>query len=135
MGGVDQALAGLNTAYKLNPNTYDNSRADRVQYFLLSEAGSKDPKVVDTGRLKNELSRNSLASLKSTFPGAVSNDERKALEALSGAEAKSLEERKKIMEAAARAARAVRTRLAKRIEDINAGKFRTTTPEPTTGAE
>jgi hypothetical protein len=126
--GVDQALSGLEKAYELNPNTFDNSLPDRLQYMALSKSGSTDPKVVNTGLLQNVLSRNSLASLKATFPGAVSNDERRALEALSGSEAKSIKERDLIITEAARAARAVRKKLVERIKRINANEFRVTEP-------
>jgi len=126
---TDQALANLKKAYSLNPNTFDNSVIDIAQRKLLEAAGSKDPKVIATRELENLLEKAALSQLKATFPGAISNDERKALQDVQGMGAKSKEERALIMKNAYTALKTVSERHRKRLNEINQGLYRdTSTP-------
>jgi len=125
---TDQALENLRKAYQLNPTTFDTSLGDKAQRIALEAAGSKDPKVVNTREMENLLEKAALSSLKSTFPGAISNDERKALQDVQGLGAKSIEERRRIMKNGYMALKTVAERSRKRLADINAGKYRETTP-------
>ena len=125
---TDQALANLKKAYALNPNTFDGSVLDVAQRKLYEAAGSKDPKVVATRELENLLKKASLSQLKATFPGAISNDERAALDAVQGLEAKSKDERAVIMKNAFTALKSVSERHRRRLSEINQGVYRDTTP-------
>jgi hypothetical protein len=124
---TDSALGTLKQAYALNPNTFDTSLSDMAQRKALEITDSKNPKVVATREQENLLEKAALAQLKSTFPGAISNDERKALQDVQGLGAKSKEERAKIMKNAYTALQSVRARHAKRLVDINQGVYRDTT--------
>lgn len=125
---VSQAMADLKRAYALNPNTFDASAVDRAQYEVLSRAGSKDPKVVATGELTNLLQKAALGQLKTTFPGQISNEERKALMDVQGLGSRSIKEREVIMRNAYKALQSVQSRTQMRLNDINAGRYRDTTP-------
>jgi hypothetical protein len=125
---TEQGMANLKKAYKLNPNTFDNSLPDLAQRKVLEAAGSKDPKVINTRELENTLEKAALSSLKSTFPGAISNDERKALQDVQGLGAKSIEERGRIMKSGYAALKAVSERSRKRLNEINSGLYRDTSP-------
>lgn len=125
---TDQALANLKKAYALNANTFDGSLLDVAQRKLYESAGSKDPKVVATRELENLLKKASLSQLKATFPGAISNDERAALDAVQGLDAKSKEERATIMKNAFVALKTVSIRHRKRLDEVNRGVYRDTGP-------
>jgi len=132
---TDQAMLTLKKAYALNPNTFDTSLPDTAQRKLLEATGSKDPKVINTRELENMLEKAALSSLKSTFPGAISNDERKALQDVQGLGAKSIEERARIMKSGYAALKSVSERSRKRLNEINQGLYRDTTPAAAEGIE
>ena len=125
---TDQALKDLKRAYELNPNTFDSSLADLAQRKLLESAGSKDAKLIATREQENLLQKAALSQLKSTFPGAISNDERAALQDVQGIGAKSKEERAVIMKNAYNAIKSVNARHRKRLNEIKEGLYRDTTP-------
>lgn len=132
---TDQALVNLKKAYSLNPNTFDASLVDVAQRKVLEAAGSKDPKVQNTREMENMLEKAALSSLKSTFPGAISNDERKALQDVQGLGAKSKEERAKIMKNGYAALKSISERSHKRLLEINSGVYRNTGGEIEEGAQ
>jgi hypothetical protein len=121
---TDSALGILKQAFALNPNTFDTSISDMAQRKALEVTNSKHPKVVATREQENLLEKAALAQLKYTFPGAISNDERKALQDVQGLGAKSIEERAKIMKNAYKALQSVSARHRKRLADINQGVYR-----------
>jgi hypothetical protein len=121
-----QAIANLKTAYALNPKTFDASLVDSAQRKILEASGSKAPKLQNTREMENLLEKAALSQLKATFPGAISNDERKALMDTQGLSAKSVEERAKIMRNAFTAMQSVEQRARKRLNEINAGLYRST---------
>ena len=125
---TEQALTNLKKAYSLNPNTFDGSLLDVAQRKLYESSGSKDPKVVATRELENLLKKASLSQLKATFPGAISNDERAALDAVQGLDAKSKDERAIIMKNAFTALKSVSERHRRRLSEINQGIYRDTAP-------
>jgi len=131
IGQTEQAMANLRRAYALNPNTFDTSVIDSVQRKALEAAGSKDPKVIATRELENILERAALSALKATFPGAISDGERKALMSTVGLGSKSIEERGKIMMSGYEALKSVRERAKARLKRINEGGYRDTTPSIT----
>jgi hypothetical protein len=121
---TEQALINLRKAYALNPNTFDTSLIDVTQRKLLEAGGSKDPKVAATREMENLLEKAALDQLKATFPGAISNDERKALLDVQGLGAKSKEERARIMKNGYSALKSVSERHRKRLNEINSGVYR-----------
>ena len=123
---TNSALGILKQAYALNPNTFDTSVADMARRKALEVTDSKNPKVVATREQENLLEKAALSQLKSTFPGAISNDERKALQDVQGLGAKSREERARIMKNAYTALQSVSARHTKRLNDINQGVYRDT---------
>jgi hypothetical protein len=125
---TEQAMTNLKKAYALNPNTFDGSLLDVAQRKLYEQSGSKDPKVVATRELENLLKKASLSQLKATFPGAISNDERAALDAVQGLDAKSKTERSVIMKNAFTALKSVSERHRRRLSEINQGIYRDTAP-------
>jgi len=130
LANMDQALKDLAQAYKLNPNTFDSSLVDTAQLKLLEAAGSKDPKVIATRTQANLLGKQGLAKLKSSFGGNPTEGERKILLDLEGIDAKSKEERAIIMRNAYAALKTRRERENKRLNEINQGLYRETTPAP-----
>ena len=123
---TQQGYENLKKAMALNPTTFDTSLPDTAQRKLLEAAGSKDKKLQDTREMENLLEKAALSQLKSTFPGQISNDERKVLMATQGLGAKSIEERGKIMQNAATAMQAIYQRSKKRLNEINQGLYRET---------
>jgi len=125
----DKVLDTLKEAYKLNPNTFDTSLGDKAQRIALEAAGSKDPKVQNTRLLENMLSDQAVAGLKASFGGNPTEGERAIILSLQGIGAKSVEERGKIIKRAYELAKTAKERHAKRLADVNAGKYRETTPD------
>ena len=134
VANLTKSAADLKRAYALNPNTYAGSWGDKAKMFLNEGLGTNDPIAINTREQINLLSSQALSSLKETFPGAISNDERKALMDLQGIGSKSLAERGIIIMRAYEALLTSAARNKKRIEDINAGKFRQTLPSTSSGA-
>lgn len=130
LASMDQALKDLSQAYKLNPNTFDSSFTDVAQQKLLESFGSKDPKVLATRTQANLLGKQGIAKLRASFGGNPTEGERKILLDLEGIGAKSKEERAVIMRNAYSALKARRERENKRLNEINQGLYRETTPAP-----
>jgi hypothetical protein len=128
LGASDVALNNLKQAYSLNPNTFDSSLVDLAQRKLLEAGGSKDPKVIATRTMENLLQEKALAGLKTAFGGNPTEGERKIMLDIQGIGAKSKEERSVILKNAYKAAQEARTRHQKRLNEINQGLYRETTP-------
>ena len=131
LGNLDSALSDLTTAYKLNPNTFGGTKVERAQRLFLEETKSDDPRVKNTALVENLLGQQGLAKLRATFGGNPTEGERAILMDLEGIGAKSVEQRADIMKRAYRALKTRREREQKRLNDINAGLYRSTTPAPT----
>jgi hypothetical protein len=131
LGSTTQAMNDLQRAYELNPNTFDTSLPDIAQRKLLEAAGSKDPKLANTREQINLLEKGALAQLKSTFPGAISDAETRTLKELQGINAKSIEERARIMKNAFRALKSIDERSKRRLDEIKRGVYRDTTSSAT----
>lgn len=128
LSATDSAMSALKQAYALNPNAFTGTLGDRAQRAALERTQGDNPRVVATRTLENLLKSQALSKLKDTFPGAISNDERKALEALQGIDAFSVEERAKIIRRAYEALQSARVRQTKRLNEIRQGLYRDTTP-------
>lgn len=128
LASAENAMVALRKAFKLNPNTFDASIIDTVQRKALEMSGSKDQKLLNTKELENLLGTQALEKLKSAFPGAISNDERKVMMDLQGIDAKSKEERQLIMQNAYEVLQSRKIKEKKRLDDILAGSYRDTKP-------
>jgi hypothetical protein len=135
LASTDQALKTLQTAYSLNPDTFDSSMVDRAQRTLLEESGSKDRRVLATREQENLLTKQVLTQLKSAFGPAPSDAEQRILNSVQGIGSKSKEERAFIIKDAYKTIKATRDRTNKRLNEINQGLFRETTPAPVGGLE
>ena len=133
---TSQALVTMKDAYvdlvkalELSANAYDGSFVDQAQYKLLSEAGSKDPKVINTGVLDNLLKLGALSTAATTLKTQISDSDMKMLNQVQGAGAKSRQERDAILKAAmVRLVNMYREKKSK-LADITSGKYRKATPE------
>jgi hypothetical protein len=133
ISSADQALADLQQAYKLNPNTFDVSAMDTAQRTALELVGSKDPKVINTRLQENLLGEQALEKLKPTFGGSPSDAERSILLSLQGINAKSKEERAEIIKHAYQALKAKKQVHENRLNQINQGLYRSTVATPEIG--
>jgi len=124
---IESAAQDLKKAFALNPNTFAGSWGEKAEMFVKEGLGIKDPIAINTREQRNLLSSQALAALKETFPGAISNDERKALLDLQGVDAKTLQEREVIIKRAYQSLQTSLARNKKRLESINKGEFRSTT--------
>ena len=123
-----QSLADLKKAYALNPNSLAGGWLDKGQQWLAEAANSKDPVIVNTRVINNLLSSQGLAKLRATFGGNPTEGERSILLELEGIGAKTKDERGKII---LRAYQVLQDRVAReqaRLDKINSGAYRTTTP-------
>jgi len=122
-------LAELQRALALNPNTAPDNLTVGLINRLRSALGSDAPIVTNTDQLVNILSRLTLSSLKETFPGAISNDERRALQEVQGINARNLESRRRILQDAINSLQAIIPRTEARIAEIRSGEFGRRTPQ------
>lgn len=121
----DSAIAQLEQALQYSALAFNNTASDQASYALTAERDPNNPRVIATGNLKNILSGQSLAQLKAIFGGqGITDSERKALDALQGADAKSQKERDLIIQRGIEAAKSRRKYNAERIEKIRTGAYR-----------
>jgi hypothetical protein len=126
---MKDAYADLVKALELSANAYDGSFVDQAQYKLLSEAGNKDPKVINTGVLDNLLKLGALSTAATTLKTQISDSDMKMLNQVQGAGAKSRQERDAILKAAmVRLVNMYREKKSK-LDAITSGKYRIATPE------
>ena len=128
IANLDQALSDVKQAYALNPQTFDASAPDKIQKLVLETAGSKDPKLLATRTQENLLSTGAISQLREKFGSQFTQAEGKLWIELQGVGAKSKEEREKIMGNMYKALKAKRTKEQKRLNEINQGLYRETTP-------
>ena len=126
LSSIDGALENLREAYRLNPNTFGGTLAERAQFTALEQTGSRDPRVLNTRNVENLLGQQALAKLKTTFGGNPTEGERAILLELEGIGAKTREQRAEIMKRAYRAMKSRRDREQKRLNEITQGLYRST---------
>lgn len=130
LAATDSGMKALSQAYKLNPNTFDNSLPDLAQRKLLEASGREDKKLENTRLMENLLAEKALSSLKAAFGGNPTEGERKIMLDVQGIGAKTVNERAKIMKSAYAAMKVARERQNKRLNEINQGLYRETSPAP-----
>ena len=124
-------LGKLRRVMELNPKALEGSLTGfRKQVGSLFS--SDDPTYVATEELDNTLSSMALGMLKSTFPGSVTEGERKALMALQGSSSLPRAARDRIFRNAFEAAQTVAARAKDRISKTQSGFYteRTTPSKP-----
>lgn len=114
----------LNQALELNKVAYGTSPADITARKFAENADPDNPKVVATRDLENLLKERALSQLKITFAGAISDAETRILLDLQGIEAKSTEERRRIISRALDLVLKRRKREEDRIKKIRSGFYR-----------
>jgi len=130
LASAEDTLGKLRRAMDLNPKALEGSLTGfRKQVGALFS--SDDPAYVATEELDNTLKGMALAMLKSTFPGAVTNAEREALQALQGSSDFPRAVRERIYRNAFAAAQTVAARARERIQKTREGFYtRGTSPKP-----
>jgi hypothetical protein len=119
---AEDTVGKLQRIIELNPQALEGSLTGfRKQVGSLF--ASDDPRYVATEELDNLKSQIALGSLKETFPGAISNDERKALEALQGSSDKPRAVRERIYRNALAAAQKIAARAQARTQKIQEGFY------------
>lgn len=124
-----QAMANLDTAYRLNPNTYTGGITDWLK-SVPGKWGANDPTYINTKQLENLLGSQAVEQLRATFAGSPTEGERAVLMELQGIGAKSKEERKRII---LNTYKALKKRLEKetdRLQRINSREFATSDNTP-----
>lgn len=116
-------LMVLRRALNLNENSSPDNLTQGTITRLRAAFGSEAPVVVNTRELANMLKGLTLSSLKETFPGSISNDERRALQEVQGIDAKSLEERRRIIRNAIETLDRVIERNNQKYNEIRSGRF------------
>ena len=127
------AIDDLRRAIALNPRSLPGGLGGRLAYGAGSLMGSEAEIMQNTEQLKNILGRITVDSLKATFPGAISNSEREALERLSGATSSSVPARERIMRDALRRLETMVENAERRMSDVQTRANRNTRPEGSQG--
>lgn len=112
------AIEDLRRAIALNSRTLPGGIAGRLALGVGTAIGSDAQIIQNSEQLQNILSGITLQSLKATFPGAISNAEREALEKLSGATSASLQSRERIMRDALRRLETMVENADRRMRDV-----------------
>jgi hypothetical protein len=127
-------LGKLRRVMELNPKALEGSLTG-FRKTVGSLFSSDDPTYVATEELDNTLSSMALGMLKSTFPGSVTEGERKALMALQGSSSLPRAARDRIFRNAFEAAQTVAARARDRITKTKEGYYteRTSPAKPAAG--
>lgn len=134
LASAEDTLGKLRRVIDLNPKALEGSLTGfRKQVGSLFS--SDDPTYVATEELDNTLSSMALSMLKSTFPGSVTEGERKALMALQGSSSLPRAARERIYRNAFEAAQTVAARARDRIQKTQTGYYskRTSPSTPAAG--
>jgi D-ribose pyranose/furanose isomerase RbsD len=130
---IDEAMATVKEAYDRNKNSFSGNPLEQAQFFALSNAGSTDERVINTGILKILLSEQAITTLKDSFGGNPTEGERQAALALTGADALSLREREEIILRLYEKFKARREQTQRKLDAIRSGEYFMYQPE--TGEE
>lgn len=123
------AMQDLKRAFDLNKNSMGGSLVDKGARAVLEAAGSKDPTLLNTQELENILKSGMISTAGEKMKGVLSDSDLKLLAEVSGAKAKSQEDRKRILINAYGALQRGYEKQKKRLNEINQGLYRETTPD------
>ena len=125
LSSVERAIRNVSQALKINDNTFGSSWLDTAEYYLNSGAGSNAQKVKNTTELRNLLGETAIARLKESFGSqGITNEERNALDRLSGALAATPEIRRPILERTLDELNRAAARQRNLAQDIISGRYR-----------
>jgi hypothetical protein len=128
LASVKGSMGILKRAYDLNKNSMSGSLIDKASRLALEAAGSKDPVLLNTQELENLLTDQMISSASEKLKGVLSDSDIKLLSLVSGAKSKNQEERRRIMLNAYGALQRGFEKQQKRLNEINQGLYRETTP-------
>ena len=135
IGSLDDSMGMLQSAYNLNPYTFDGTLRDWTEQILLEQLDPNDKSVLATRQQTNLLSKGAIAKLKASLGGNPTEGERAAILALEGVDALGKEDRKLIMKDTYAILKARRAREQKRLNEITQGLYRDTVQTPIEGLE
>lgn len=128
LASVKGAMGDLKRAFDLNKNSMGGSLVDKGARAVLEAAGSKDPTLLNTQELENILKGSMITTAGEKMKGVLSDSDLKLLAEVSGAKAKNQEERRRILINAYGALQRGLEKQQKRLNEINQGLYRETTP-------
>lgn len=128
LSSVKGAMQDLKRAFDLNKNSMGGSLVDKGARLALETAGSKDPTLLNTQELENILKGSMISTAAEKMKGVLSDSDIKLLAEVSGAKAKNIEERKRILINAYGALQRGMAKQQKRLNEINQGLYRETSP-------
>lgn len=124
LAAIRSAMGEIAEAYRLNPNSFDNSLPDLTRRKALELAGSQDPMVVNTGALENLLKSQTITSAAEKMKGVLSDSDIKLIMSIGGLDAKSKAERATILRNAYIKMKEGESRMARRLQQISSGAYR-----------
>jgi len=125
LSSVEKAIRTVSEALKINDETFGASWPEAIEYNLYSRVGSNAPRVKNTTMLRNLLGETAIARLKESFGSqGITNEERNALDRLSGALATTPEIRRPILERTLDELSRAAARQRNLAQDITSGRYR-----------
>jgi hypothetical protein len=122
ISGADETLRGLNRALELNSVAFEGSLTG-IRKKVGSVFASDDPAYVAAEELDNVLANIALGKLKTTFPGSITEGERKILMDLQGSSNQPRAVRERIIRNAIPVIQRIVARNKQRIEKIQSGEY------------
>jgi hypothetical protein len=136
ISGSRSALKDVNRVLEINDNSFAMDAAGYAQYQALNIAGNQSARVLNTNEIRTLLGEAAIGRLKEAFGSGITNEERRALTELQGSLAKSIPERRAIVERTKRLLESSIARQETRLQDIISGRYRqmqSETPNPNQG--
>ncbi|MEY3659754.1 MAG: hypothetical protein RLZZ169_579 [Pseudomonadota bacterium] len=122
IGGAEETLRGLNRALELNSTAYEGSLTG-IRKQVGSLFSSDDPAYVAAEELDNVLANIALGKLKTTFPGSITEGERKILMDLQGSSSQPRKVRERIIRNAIPVIQRIVQRNKQRLNKIQSGGY------------
>lgn len=128
LSSIEGAMRDLKRAFDLNKNSMSGSLVDKVSRFALEKAGSDDPILKNTQELENILKGSMISTAGEKMKGVLSDSDIKLLAEVSGVTANNQNVRARILSNAYDALQRGRSKQQKRLNEINQGLYRETSP-------
>lgn len=124
LSALRSAMGEVAEAYRLNPNSFDNSLPDLTRRKALELAGSEDPMVVNTNTMENLLKSQTITSAAEKMKGVLSDSDIKLIMSIGGLDAKNKAERANILRSIYVKLKEGESRLSRRLQQISSGAYR-----------
>ena len=128
LSSTEGAMRDLMRAFNLNKNSMGGSLVDKASRAALEAAGSDDPILKNTQELENILKGSMISTAGEKMKGVLSDSDIKLLAEVSGVTAKNQKVRASIISNAYDALQRGRSKQQKRLNEINKGLYRETSP-------